>query len=315
MTSRQLSLPGPIQRWLDSLLRELMTPPGMAFDFSAPKDEPALVPADSVSWRIFANPVSVFIGGAAAVILELAEPRVRSGVWDFTTFRHDPRRRMQRTGLAAMATVYGARSRSEALIAGVVRAHERIEGVTEEGLAYRASDVELLDWVQATASHGFMEAYHRYARPLSDAERNAVFAEAETAARLYGALGAPRSASDMAAMFARMKPKLRPHPIVFEYLTILRTAPILPAPLRPLQRLLVRAAVDLTPDWARDLLALGPQHSLRPGEAMLLRQAGRLSGRIVLDSHPAVQSALRLGLPRDHIQRLAAAADLHEGKA
>jgi len=33
--------------------------------------KPAFVSADSVSWRIFKNPVSLFVDGVAAVILEL----------------------------------------------------------------------------------------------------------------------------------------------------------------------------------------------------------------------------------------------------
>ena len=64
---------------------------------------------DSVSWRVFKNPISLFIGGVAAVIMELAGPRVRTGVWEHTTFRVDPIRRLRRTGLAAMVTIYGAR--------------------------------------------------------------------------------------------------------------------------------------------------------------------------------------------------------------
>lgn len=47
-------------------LQDLMRPPpGMDFDFSQPAGEPALAPAHSVSWKIFANPVSLFIGGVA----------------------------------------------------------------------------------------------------------------------------------------------------------------------------------------------------------------------------------------------------------
>ena len=53
--------------------------------------------SDSVSWRVFKNPLSLFIGGVAAVIMELAEPRVRTGVWEHTTFRLDPIRRLRRT--------------------------------------------------------------------------------------------------------------------------------------------------------------------------------------------------------------------------
>src|SRR5579862_6013492 len=97
--------------FLDSLARDLVQPGGAApFDFTQPAAEAALVAADSVSWRIFKNPVAMFVGGVTAVILELAEPAVRTGVWEHSSFRRDPVRRLQRTGLAAMVTVYGARS-------------------------------------------------------------------------------------------------------------------------------------------------------------------------------------------------------------
>jgi uncharacterized protein (DUF2236 family) len=62
-------------------------------DFLRPAGEAALVSPDSVSWRVFKNPLSLFIGGVAAVILELAEPRVHTGVWEHITFRTDPIRR------------------------------------------------------------------------------------------------------------------------------------------------------------------------------------------------------------------------------
>src|SRR3954464_727672 len=96
-------------------------------DFTTPAGEPALVRPDSVSWRIFKNPVALFTGGVAAVILELAEPSVRTGVWEHTGFRRDPVRRLQRTGLAAMITVYAARSVAEKMIAHVRVLHERVQ--------------------------------------------------------------------------------------------------------------------------------------------------------------------------------------------
>ena len=43
--------------------------------------------------------------------------------------------------LAAMITVYGPKSRAEAMIAGVGRMHARVEGVTPAGVAYRADDL------------------------------------------------------------------------------------------------------------------------------------------------------------------------------
>jgi uncharacterized protein (DUF2236 family) len=41
-------------------------------DFLRPAGESALVSPDSVSWRVFKNQLSLFIGGVAAVILQLA---------------------------------------------------------------------------------------------------------------------------------------------------------------------------------------------------------------------------------------------------
>ena len=82
-----------------------------SFDFLTPPGEAALCAPDSISWRVFKNPVALAVGGVAAVLLEFADPRVRDGVWQNSSFPTDPLLRMQRTGRAAMATVYGARSR------------------------------------------------------------------------------------------------------------------------------------------------------------------------------------------------------------
>ena len=275
-------------------LRDLMRPPaGMAFDFSRPAGEPALTPAGGVSWRVFANPGSLFVGGVAAVLLELAEPSVRSGVWEHSGFRHDPVMRLRRTGFAAMMTVYGPRSAAEQLIARVVRMHERVQGTTPDGLAYRANDPRLLDWVHATAAFGFIEAYHRYAVPLSPAGKDAAFAEGEPAARLYGATGAPASWVAWEALLAATAPKLEGSSILAEFLRLMDEAPIVPAPLRPLQRLLVRAAVEITPEPVRSFPQLRGR-GLRPGEAGVVRALARGAMLLPLGDTPPVQAARRL---------------------
>ena len=100
-----------------------------------------------------------------------------------------------------------------------------------------------------------------------------------------------------------MRPRLEASPIIFEFLHIMRTARILPPPLLPVQPLLVRAAVSLTPRWVRDLLGLGDDDELRAWEGMLVRQGGALADRIMLESSPAVQACLRLGLPANYLYR------------
>jgi uncharacterized protein (DUF2236 family) len=292
----------PLQHRLDDAAREMLAVPGRpAIDFSRPPGEAALVPPDSVSWRVFKNPVALFIGGVTAVILELAEPGVRTGVWEHSSFRTDPVPRLQRTGLAAMVTVYGPRSVAEAMIAGVVRIHEKVAGHTPAGEAYHANDVRLLSWVQATAAFGFVEAYRRYVRPLSPEELDRLYDEGAPAARLYGAVEAPASQAELHALFEGMRDRLEPSPIVFEFLKILRRAPALPSAARPMQGMLLRAAVDIVPGWVRERLGLTAPHGLRPWEAPLVRLAARFADKLLLPSAPAAQSCLRLGLPADYL--------------
>lgn len=299
-----LFLPPPVRRRVESLAAHLLQPSdGPQVDFSAPAGEPALVAPDSISWQVFKNPATLFIGGVAAVILELAEPRVRTGVWEHTSFRRQPMARLQRTGLAAMMTVYGARTQTERMIAHVVRLHDAVQGVTPDGTPYRATDTDLLDWVQATASFGFLNAYHVYARPLTPEDRDRFYAEGAAAARLYGAEGAPMSEADQQAQFAAMAPRLEASPIVQEFLAIIAQVPVLPTPLRRLQSVMVRAAIDLVPAPIRDTLQLGSARGLTRGQRWLVTQAAQAADRLPLQSGPAVQSCRRLGLPDDYLYR------------
>ncbi|WP_019143399.1 oxygenase MpaB family protein [Noviherbaspirillum massiliense] len=300
--STALELPAMLQRRLEAAACTLVyAGTASARDFAEPAREPALVAPDSVSWQVFKNPLSLFIGGVAAVILELAEPRVRTGVWEHTSFRKAPLPRLQRTGLAAMMTVYGPRSRTEAMIAGVNRLHARIAGTTPEGEAYRADHQELLDWVHATASFGFLEAWSAYAHPLGEAERDRYYAEGRASAQLYGAHGAPASQRELEALFAAMRGKLAPSPIVFEFLGIMQGAAILPPPLNLIQGWLVKAAVDIVPVWVRERLGLDAQWTLHPWQRRQIRQSGAWADRILLRSAPAVQACRRLGLPDDYL--------------
>jgi uncharacterized protein (DUF2236 family) len=293
-------LPWPLQSGLEAATRALFDLGDQSsVDFLRPVGEAALVSPDSVSWRVFKNPLSLFIGGVAAVIMELAEPRVRTGVWEHTTFRVDPIRRLQRTGLAAMVTIYGASGKAEAMIARIRAMHDRVVGSTPAGKGYRANDPELLNWVQGTAAYGFLQAYHTYVRPLPDLERDRYYAEGALAASLYGA-SASTSEAALEMRFEAMADRLERSDILFEFLAIMRSTPILPLPLRPVQPLLIRAAVDLTPHWLQTIVGL-TNCGLNAWEAGLLRQIGAFADRLVLETNPAVQACRRLRLPANYL--------------
>lgn len=301
---RGILLPRPVQQRIEAFDRSFRQgAAGPAIDFSRPAGEPALTTPESISWLVFKNPAAVFIGGVAAVILELAEPRVRTGVWKHTSFRTAPLERLRRTGLAAMMTVYGPRRQAEAMIAGIGRRHSAIVGTTLDGQRYRADDPELLTWVHATASFGFLEAYHVFARPVGLIDRDRYYAEGQDAARLYGAIGAPASQAAVDAIFEAMRPQLEASPIVFEFLAIMQRMPALPSPFRPIQRLFVKAAVEITPAWLRERLGLDERWHPRPWEKRLVALACQAADRLVVRSSPAVQSCRRLGLPDDYLYR------------
>jgi uncharacterized protein (DUF2236 family) len=272
-------------------------------DFLNPAGAPALYAPESLAWQVFKNPISLFIGGITAVLLELAEPRVRSGVWGHSIFPTDPLTRIRRTGAVTHATVYAPAEAATRLIRMVNRMHDRVEGLTPGGVAYRANDPVLLDWVQATVSFGFMEAYSAFVRPFTDEERNRFYAESEPVARLFGATGAPLSLAEQRRQFEAMQPQLENHPIVHEFLAIMQRISALPFFLRPLQGAMLRAAISLLPDWLRERLELGDNWRLKKWEQSVLRKLGAMFDRLPIPSAPPAQACKRLGLPRDHLYR------------
>ena len=285
---------GPLSRLYDAYLYPSNSPRP---DFLSPPGEPALVPEGSVSWRVFANPVTLFVGGVLAVILELALPKVRHGVWDHSTFRADPKGRLQRTGLAAMVTIYGPESAALKMIAGVNAAHARVSGVTRAGEPYDATDTALLIWVQATAAFGFGAAYDALARPMTPAQWDVLFAESRPIAEAYGAKGAPVSTAEWRALLERTAPKLETSEVVETFLALMADNPVLPAIARPIQGSLVRAAVGLVPPKAG--LAL-PRWQPSRADRALAKTAASVAERLRIASSPPVLACRRLGLdPND----------------
>ena len=286
-----------------SLDRALAEWAPVGVDVSAPAGEAGLAGPGSMSWRIFRNPVSMYVGGVAGVLLELGEPRVRHGVWDHSSFRRDPARRLRRTGAAAMVTVYGARSSFEALAARVARMHEQVMGTTPAGEPYAAGDPELLRWVQATAAWAFLDAYRRWLRPVDAATADRYFAEGAPGAALYGVIDPPLSLRDWQVLADATAPRLEPSPILHELLAILRTAAILPGPLRLFQPMLAGAAVDLLPPDLRRRLGLDRERRPSLRERVTLRALAITAERTHVPSAPYAQASRRLGLRGDHLLR------------
>lgn len=267
------------------------------FDYAKPPGVPSLIAPDSVQWRVFRNPIALGVGGVAAVLLEFADARIRSGVWDHSIYKLDPIGRSRRTGVAAMMGVYGPASAARALIGGVTRMHKRVEGTTPNGQAYKAMDPVLLNWVHATAAYGFLTAYCRFVKPLSATDQDRFFAEGQPVAELYGVTQTVKSRAEFMAMMESLAPGFEPHPINLEFLDIIQSGKAAPSVPRFLHRAMARGAVAILPPLVRQRLELGPEWDLTWADSLALSAAGRLADLHRDRNSPAFQSAIRQGLP------------------
>ncbi|TXS95938.1 DUF2236 domain-containing protein [Parahaliea maris] len=274
---------------------------GPSVDFSNPPGAPAYCAPDSMQWRIYKNPIALGIGGICAVLLEFADPRIRSGVWDHSTYKIDPIGRSQRTGLAAMVGVYAQRETAEKMIAGITRLHHKVEGKTPAGQSYRAMDPELLNWVYATASYGFVTAYDRFVCRLTDDEKDRFWNGGGELAALYGVTRTAKSEADFMVMMEALAPGFESHPINTEFLDIAQNSDSVGGIPLFVKRAITRASVSLLPPLVREKLALGKTWDLTLFDRMLLKVMGQLAERkFDPESAPALASE-RLGLPANFL--------------
>ncbi len=278
---------------------------GWKIDFETPSGERSLQHPSSLQWRIFKNQVALGIGGVAAVLMEFADARIRSGVWDHSTYKADPIGRSKRTGIAAMVGCYGPESAARRVIQGVTNMHARVQGQTPKGEGYKALDPELLDWVAATAAFGFLNAYDRFVSPLSDAQKDRFYRDGAVVARLYGANNTPGTQGEFLAFMERLAPRFEPHPIVTEFLDIIQSGKAAPNVPRFLHRALARASVSILPPLVREKLALGREYDLTTADWLALKLVARLAERRMDPRSPGCQASVRLGLPRDFLYRSA----------
>jgi uncharacterized protein (DUF2236 family) len=221
---------------------------------------------ESVIRRVGNTPVTPFLGGGAAVLLQVAHPLVAYGVVRHSDYGRDLWRRLGRTLQALYLIAYGTKAEAERAGEAVQAVHDRVRGKTDVGLGrfpaetpYSASDPELMLWVHATLVEASLRAYQRFVEPLSPAEQERYYEEMALVARVFGTPASviPRTLGEFRDYFAAQ--------IAGE--TIAVTAPAkavaglileapLPAPLRvvvPAHRL---ASAGLLPPRLRDAYGL-----------------------------------------------------------
>lgn len=206
---------------------------------------------DDPVWRVHAD-ASMFVGGIRALLLQSLHPLAMAAVDQHSGYRGDPWGRLQRTSGFIAETTFGTTAHADRAIGAVRRIHGRIEGTTEDGRSYRASDPHLLSWVHLAEVDSFLRAHDRYGgQRLTAAERDTYVAQAGVTARLLGADQVPESVADVDELLAAFRPELQSTAAARGAARFLVLSPPVPWTIRAPYGLLSSAAVALLPRWAR----------------------------------------------------------------
>lgn len=225
----------------------------------------ALYPPDSVIWRVHGDVTTMMIGGVSALLMQMLHPAALTGVWDHSTFRDDMLGRLRRTARFIAITTFGERTDGEAAITQVRQVHEHIRGVLDDGTPYHASDPRLLAWVHVCEASGFLDAWIAFGEPgMSRADQDTYFAQAGEVARALGAEPVPRTRAEAEALIEEFRIELVATPRTREVARMVLGQPAPSITMAPVQVLLMQAAVNVLPAWARKMHRLGGSRLTNP---------------------------------------------------
>jgi uncharacterized protein (DUF2236 family) len=216
----------------------------------------------SVIRRVGNTPLTPFLGGGPAVLLQVAHPLVAAGVVHHSDYCRDLWRTLARTLRALYLMAYGTKAEAARAGEAVQKVHTHVHGRTTvqlgsfpAGTPYSASDPELMLWVHATLVEASLKVYQRFVHALAPDDQERYYQEMALVARLFGTPASviPRTLAEFRDYFAAQ--------LAGETITV--TAParevasvILDAPLPAVMRVLVPAhrlaTAGLLPPRLRD---------------------------------------------------------------
>ncbi|MFL6800652.1 MAG: oxygenase MpaB family protein [Sphingomicrobium sp.] len=222
-----------------------------------PASDEALFPRGSVIRRVHGDVTSMMVGGLAALLTQMLHPKALAGVWDHSDVAADQLGRLRRTARFIAVTTFGQRDSAMAAIARVRTIHDGVSGNLPDGSDYRATDPWLLAWVHVAGAINFLDGWRRYAEPnMSPADQDRYFAESGEVARLLDADPVPQSRGEAERLIDAFRGELKVDDRTHAYRELVLRAPAPSLGKAPVQALLMGAAVDLMPDFAREMHGL-----------------------------------------------------------
>lgn len=159
----------------------------------------------SATWKISREAILV-LGGARAVLLQLAHPLVAQAVYMHSSYMHDPFGRAERTFIMSQMLTFGSISTARQAAHQINHLHAHVQGTLPAqagdhaaGTTYIARDPDLLLWVHATVVDTVLNFYPLFIGPLSQEEQEQYYQETKTIARLLGLSSAamPETVDDL----------------------------------------------------------------------------------------------------------------------
>ena len=200
----------------------------------------------------------LLVGGQRALVMQLAHPLVAAGVDQHSDFPARALERLRRTLDLSLAMIYGTPQEANEAAGAVRMVHERVAGVAE-GTPYRASDPDLLVWVNATLVDTTLTVYEGFVRRLTADQRARYYVETVDAAELFG-IPRDRIAPDLPSFRRYMRAmvdggELRATEVGRRLVRDVLSPP-LPLPLRLPTAVTTRLTVALLPEPVRSMFGL-----------------------------------------------------------
>jgi len=222
-----------------------------------PASPDALFPLGSVIRRVHGDVTSMMVGGIAALLTQMLHPQALGGVWDHSDVHEDMLGRLRRTARFIATTTYAHQEKAAAAIARVKAIHEQITGTLPDGTPYRATDPHLLAWVHVAGAINFLDAWRRYGEPrMSRADQDTYFAESGEVARMLDADPVPRTRAQAEQLIGEFRAELRSDTRTRAFHELVLKARASSVAEVPVRMLLMNAAVDLMPEFARRMHGL-----------------------------------------------------------
>jgi uncharacterized protein (DUF2236 family) len=227
----------------------------------------------SVAWKINRES-AVMLGGARAVLMQIAHPLVAMGVSTHSSYMADPFGRAERTFVLGELLTFGSFEKARQAARSINRMHLHVHGdlpidagAFEKGTRYDARNPELLLWVHATLVDTLLLCYTLFIGPLTPAEQETYYQESKEVAHLLGLLPdkMPCTVNDLRQyvhdmvhsnrLVATPQARQLAHQVLF---------PPAPAIVRPLMHLNLQLTCALLPQPIREIYGLewntGRQH-------------------------------------------------------